>query len=65
MVIFLELSQFINVINFRIMTFVMINLALFVSYALYSLPGAFLPIYNQDRGIGSAATGKHKAIICM
>ena len=35
------------------------NLALFVSYALYSLPGAFLPLYNLDRDISSAVTGRN------
>ncbi|KAL5250799.1 hypothetical protein ACHWQZ_G016516 [Mnemiopsis leidyi] len=41
----------------KLCTFVLINLSLFVSYALYTLPGAFLPVYNLDRGIGSACTG--------
>jgi len=41
----------------KLCTFVLINLSLFVSYALYTLPGAFLPIYNMDRGIGAASTG--------
>ena len=36
----------------------MINLSLFVSYALYSLPGAFLPVYDLDRGITPAFTGE-------
>eukprot|EP00116_Pleurobrachia_bachei_P013904 sb/3474166/ len=38
-------------------TFVLINLSLFVSYALYSLPGAFLPVYDLDRGISPTFTG--------
>lgn len=41
----------------KLSTCILINLSLFVSYALYTLPGAFLPVYNLDRGIGPASTG--------
>ena len=43
-------------LRWKISTFVMMNLALFVSYGLVSLPGSFLPLYNLDRDISLFTT---------
>lgn len=42
----------------RVTTFAALYLALFVAYGLYSLPGSFLPLYHEERGISEWITGE-------
>ncbi|KAL5251577.1 hypothetical protein ACHWQZ_G017075 [Mnemiopsis leidyi] len=44
-------------LKWKISTFVLLNLCLFVSYGLFCLPGSFLPLYNLDRDIPIVITG--------